>query len=157
MREPSYRNSSFNAYFLNFIFKSYFTLSFHNTHSSLTHRLTPYPWAQAACESVQAGCCVSGCRGAEQGVAPSCTPCPSSLCWGSSPSPAAGCWGRQGTSPSLWGTRLSGGSRATTADLTALPWGGGGHLVPPSKSWLCLPQQLHVQGLGGEQSEGQRP
>lgn len=49
------------------------------------------------------------------------------------------------------------GDLPVPAGLPAVPWGAGVALFPPCKSRLCLPQQLHVQGLGGEQSEGQRP
>lgn len=139
-----------------FFFISCFTSSFRHPHSSLVPRLTLYPWAEAACEVVQAGCCVLGCRGAGQAV-PLRVPCPSSPCWGSSPSPAAVCWGWQGTSLSLQDLGLSGDSHATSASLAAVLWGGEDHLVIPSKACLCLPQQLHVQGLRGEQPEGQRP
>lgn len=50
--------------------------------------------------------------------------------------PRRWCWGWQGTSPSPRGMRQSG---ATTVGLAAAPRGGGGHLVPPGESRLCLP------------------
>lgn len=61
----------------------------------------------------------------------------------------------------------------TASSMPACPdlWAGTVHISSPqlgavfrvwalsgaASSLPCLPQQLHVQGLGGEQPEGQRP